>query len=97
MSKEDYIEFKGKVIDTLPNATFRVKLESGNIVQAVISGKIRKNYIRILTGDQVIVEISPYNTAIGRITYRDSQKAGVPPREISSPFATPPPADTPPA
>ncbi len=73
MSKEDYIEFKGKVIETLPNATFRVKLEAGNIVQAVISGKIRKNYIRILTGDSVIVEISPYNTAIGRITYRDSQ------------------------
>jgi translation initiation factor IF-1 len=73
MSKEDYIEFKGKVIETLPNATFRVKLEGGNIVQAVISGKIRKNYIRILTGDSVIVEISPYNTAIGRITYRDSQ------------------------
>ncbi|MBM4223138.1 MAG: translation initiation factor IF-1 [Gammaproteobacteria bacterium] len=73
MSKEDYIEFKGKVIDTLPNATFRVKLETGNVVLAMISGKIRKNYIRILTGDSVIVEISPYNTAIGRITYRDSQ------------------------
>lgn len=74
MSKEDYIEFKGKVVETLPNATFKVQLETGNVVRAVISGKIRKNYIRILTGDSVIVEISPYDTSIGRITYRDSSK-----------------------
>ncbi len=83
MSKEDYIEFKGKIVDTLPNATFRVKLESGNVIQAVISGKIRKNYIRILTGDSVIVEISPYNTSIGRITYRDSQN-GKPMPQVDS-------------
>ena len=91
MSKEDYIEFKGKVVETLPNATFRVKLESGNVVQAVISGKIRKNYIRILTGDSVIVEISPYNTAIGRITYRDSQPSKNSPAAETSAPASPGP------
>ena len=74
MSKEDYIEFKGKIVETLPNATFRVKLESGNVIRAIISGKMRKNYIRILTGDTVIVEISPYDTSIGRIIYRESTK-----------------------
>lgn len=72
MSKEDYMEFKGKIVDTLPNAHFRVQLENGQIIAAVISGKIRKNYIRILTGDAVVVEISPYNPSVGRIIYRDS-------------------------
>ncbi len=91
MSKEDYIEFKGKVVETLPNATFRVKLEGGNVIQAVISGKIRKNYIRILTGDSVIVEISPYNTEIGRITYRDSQ-TGKPAAQAPASDSTPPSA-----
>ena len=78
MPKEDYIEFKGKVVDTLPNATFRVQLENGHIVRSVISGKIRKNYIRILTGDTVTVEISPYDMTIGRITYRESSKTDHP-------------------
>ena len=70
MSKEDQIEMDGEVIDTLPNTMFRVKLENGHVVTAHISGKIRKNYIRILTGDQVKVELTPYDLTKGRITYR---------------------------
>jgi translation initiation factor IF-1 len=70
MSKEDCIEFEGEVIDTLPNTTFKVKLENGHIVMAHISGKMRKNYIRILTGDKVKVEMTPYDLTKGRITYR---------------------------
>ena len=70
MAKEDNIEFKGEVIDTLPNTTFRVKLENGHVVTAHISGKMRKNYIRILTGDKVKVEMTPYDLSKGRITYR---------------------------
>jgi translation initiation factor IF-1 len=70
MAKEDQIEMEGEVIDTLPNTTFRVQLENGHIVTAHISGKMRKNYIRILTGDKVRVELTPYDLAKGRITYR---------------------------
>lgn len=70
MAKEDQIEMEGEVIDTLPNTTFRVKLENGHIITAHISGKMRKNYIRILTGDQVKVELTPYDLSKGRITYR---------------------------
>lgn len=70
MSKDDCIEFDGEVIDTLPNTTFRVQLENGHIVIAHISGKMRKNYIRILTGDKVKVEMTPYDLSKGRITYR---------------------------
>jgi translation initiation factor IF-1 len=70
MAKEDQIEMEGEVIDTLPNTTFRVKLENGHIVTAHISGKMRKNYIRILTGDKVKVELTPYDLSKGRITYR---------------------------
>ncbi|MET0357369.1 MAG: translation initiation factor IF-1 [Gammaproteobacteria bacterium] len=70
MAKEDNIEFDGEVVDTLPNTTFRVKLENGHIVTAHISGKMRKNYIRILTGDKVKVEMTPYDLSKGRITYR---------------------------
>ena len=69
MAKEDQIEMEGEVIDTLPNTMFRVKLENGHIVTAHISGKMRKNYIRILTGDQVRVELTPYDLSKGRITY----------------------------
>ncbi len=64
------IEMEGVIIDTLPNTMFRVELENGHVVTAHISGKIRKNYIRILTGDKVKVEISPYDLSKGRITYR---------------------------
>jgi translation initiation factor IF-1 len=71
MSKEDQIEYEGIVIETLPNAMFRVKLDIGHTVTAHISGKIRKNYIRILTGDRVKVEMTPYDLSKGRIIYRD--------------------------
>jgi translation initiation factor IF-1 len=71
MAKEDQIEMEGEVIDTLPNTTFRVQLENGHIVTAHISGKMRKNYIRILTGDKVRVELTPYDLSKGRITYRE--------------------------
>lgn len=70
MAKEDNIELEGEVIDTLPNTTFKVKLENGHVVIAHISGKMRKNYIRILTGDKVKVEMTPYDLSKGRITYR---------------------------
>ncbi len=71
--KENVMEFKGVVIESLPNATFKVKLENDHIVNAHISGKMRKNYIRILIGDSVIVEISPYDLTKGRIIYRSSE------------------------
>ncbi len=71
MAKEDQIEMEGEVIDTLPNTTFRVQLDNGHVVTAHISGKMRKNYIRILTGDKVRVELTPYDLSKGRITYRE--------------------------
>jgi translation initiation factor IF-1 len=64
MAKDDCIEFDGEVVDTLPNTTFRVKLENGHVVMAHISGKMRKNYIRILTGDKVKVEMTPYQSPV---------------------------------
>ncbi|GAB6040019.1 translation initiation factor IF-1 [Endothiovibrio diazotrophicus] len=70
MAKEDAIEMQGVVIDTLPNTMFRVELENGHVVTAHISGKMRKHYIRILTGDKVTVEMTPYDLSKGRITYR---------------------------
>lgn len=70
MAKEESIEMEGEVVDTLPNTTFRVKLDNGHIVTAHISGKMRKNYIRILTGDKVKVELTPYDLSKARITYR---------------------------
>ena len=70
MSKEDQIEMEGEVIDTLPNTMFRVKLDNGHVVIAHISGKMRKNYIRILTGDRVTVQLTPYDLTKGRITFR---------------------------
>ena len=71
MAKEESIEMDGEVIDTLPNTMFRVKLENGHIITAHISGKMRKNYIRVLTGDHVRVELTPYDLTKGRITYRE--------------------------
>ena len=71
MAKEDQIEMEGETIDTLPNTTFRVQVENGHVVTAHISGKMRKNYIRILTGDKVRVELTPYDLTKGRITYRE--------------------------
>ncbi len=67
------IEMKGIVTQTLPNTTFKVKLENNHCIIAHISGKIRKNYIRILTGDKVIVEITPYDTKRGRIIFRNNR------------------------
>ena len=70
MAKEDAIQTEGRVIETLPNTTFRVQLQNGHVVTAHISGKMRKHYIRILTGDAVTVEITPYDLTKGRIVFR---------------------------
>ena len=70
MAKEDQIEMEGTVVETLPNTMFRVELENGHLITAHISGKMRKQYIRILTGDQVTVEMTPYDLSKGRIKYR---------------------------
>ena len=70
MAKEEQIEMDGTVIETLPNTMFRGELENGHVVTAHISGKMRKHYIRILTGDKVKVEMSPYDLSKGRINYR---------------------------
>ena len=73
MAREDVIEVEAVVVETLPNAMFRVKLENGVVILAHVSGKIRMNYIRILPGDRVTVEISPYDLTRGRITFRYKQ------------------------
>ncbi|MBY0544673.1 MAG: translation initiation factor IF-1 [Gammaproteobacteria bacterium] len=73
MAKEDHIEMPGVVIETLPNTMFRVKLENGHLIIAHISGKMRKNYIRILTGDKVTVQMTPYDLSKGRIVFRDKE------------------------
>ena len=70
MAKDDVIEFEGTVVEALPNATFKVQLPNGHIVTAHISGKLRMNYIRILPGDKVKVEMSPYDLTKGRISFR---------------------------
>ncbi|GAB4307239.1 MAG: translation initiation factor IF-1 [Myxococcota bacterium] len=70
MTKKDVIEVEGKVLEPLPNAMFRVELDNGHIILAHISGKMRMHYIRILPGDRVKVEISPYDLTKGRIVYR---------------------------
>ena len=71
MSKEDVIEIEGIVVEKLPNAMFKVELENGHQVLAHISGKLRKNFIRILPGDKVTMEMSPYDLTKGRLTWRD--------------------------
>ena len=70
MPKDDTIEVTGTVLESLPNAMFRVELENKHQILAHVSGKMRKNFIRILTGDRVLVELSPYDLSRGRITYR---------------------------
>ena len=72
MAKEEAIQMKGVGKETLPNTVFRVELENGHMITAHISGKMRKNYIRILTGDKVLVEISPYDLSKGRIVFRET-------------------------
>ena len=71
MAREDQIEMDGEIIETLPNTHFKVRLDNGHVLSAHISGKIRKNYIRILTGDRVRVAMSPYDPSRGRIIYRE--------------------------
>ena len=70
MSKEELIETEGKIIESLPNAMFKVQLENGHVVLAHVSGKMRMNFIRILPGDKVKLELSPYDLSRGRITFR---------------------------
>ncbi len=70
MAKEEHIEMEGTIVETLPKTLFRVKLDNGHVVTAHISGKMRKNYIRILTGDRVTVQLTPYDLTKGRITFR---------------------------
>ena len=70
MSKEDVIQMQGEVVENLPNSTFRIRLENGHMVLGHISGKMRMHYIRILPGDRVQVELTPYDLTRGRITYR---------------------------
>jgi translation initiation factor IF-1 len=70
MAKEEHIEMEGTVVETLPNTMFRVELDNGHVVTAHISGKMRKNYIRILTGDKVTVQLTPYDLTKGRIVFR---------------------------
>ena len=71
MSKEENIEMIGTVVETLPNTTFRVELENGHMINAHISGRMRKHYIRFLTGDKVKVEMTPYDLSKGRIIFRE--------------------------
>jgi translation initiation factor IF-1 len=70
LSKQDGIQVEGRVIEALPNAMFKVELDNGHVILAHISGKMRKNYIRILPNDRVLLELSPYDLTRGRITYR---------------------------
>lgn len=79
MSKEDVIEMEGIVTEVLPNTTFRVQFENGHIIIAHISGRMRKNNIRILRGDKVRVEMTPYDLSKGRITFRERDGGGSPP------------------
>ena len=71
MSKSDIIEVEGRVVEKLPNATFLVELENGHRIIAHISGKLRQNFIKIIVGDKVLIEMSPYDLTKGRITWRD--------------------------
>lgn len=71
MAKEDLIEVEGEIVEALPNAMFRVKLDNGHLVLAHVSGKMRMHFIRILPGDRVKLELSPYDLSRGRITYRE--------------------------
>jgi translation initiation factor IF-1 len=70
MAKEENIEVQGTIVETLPNAMFRVELENGQIILAYVSGKMRMHFIKILPGDKVLVELSPYDLTKGRVTYR---------------------------
>ena len=77
MSKQDVIEVEGTILEALPNAMFQVQLVNGHVILAHISGKIRMNFIKILPGDKVTVELTPYDLNRGRITYQDRQRGGL--------------------
>lgn len=79
--KEEKLEMEGTVVEALPNTMFRVRLDSGHEVLAYLSGRMRKYYIRVLLGDRVLVELSPYDLTRGRITYRFKKKSPVPEEE----------------
>ena len=80
MAKEEAIEMEGVVIESLPNTNFKVKLDNGHVVNAHISGRMRKHYIRILLGDRVTVQLTPYDLTKGRITFRNRDGAGAAPK-----------------
>jgi translation initiation factor IF-1 len=80
MAKEEAIEMEGVVIESLPNTNFKVKLDNGHVVNAHISGRMRKHYIRILLGDRVTVQLTPYDLTKGRITFRNRDNAGSTPK-----------------
>lgn len=84
MPKEEQIEMNGVIIESLPNTTFKVKLDNGHVINAHISGRMRKNYIRILTGDSVIVELTPYDLTRGRIIFRDAGNKKRPEKQAES-------------
>ncbi len=77
MTKEDLLEFRGKILELLPNATFRVELENGHKIIAYTAGKMRKNRIRILAGDDVVVEMTPYDLTKGRVVHRYKAERGL--------------------
>lgn len=84
MAKEEAIEMEGEVIETLPNTNFKVKLDNGHVVNAHISGRMRKHYIRILLGDRVTVQLTPYDLTKGRIIFRNKDGAPAPKAEETS-------------
>jgi len=88
MAKEEPIEMEGIVTETLPNTTFRVELENGHSINAHISGKMRKNYIRILTGDRVTVQLTPYDLTKGRIIFRNKEAKKDDPNNTDNPTNT---------
>ncbi len=85
MPKEDHLEMEGVVTETLPNTMFRVQLDNGHLIIAHISGKMRKNYIRILKGDRVTVEMTPYDLSKGRIIFRNRDKGPAAPEAEAPP------------
>jgi len=90
VAKEEAIEMEGSVIETLPNTMFRVRLDNNHVVIAHISGRIRKNYIRILTGDRVTVQLTPYDLSKGRIIFRNRESGPTPTAAPTAAAKTPP-------
>jgi len=84
MAKEEAIEMEGVVIESLPNTNFKVELDNGHVVNAHISGRMRKHYIRILLGDRVTVQLTPYDLTKGRIVFRNRDQSGAKPKDSES-------------